>query len=313
LQNLSPGSLSSEIDRHWRVSSYSGLVKQGGHTFDDNLGTLQYLDVDSFGDEMQPENIERERSIFSFPKGARPGTFLHTLFEEIEFTLPADTERNTHIISELLESEQMEAEWLPILQNLVDTVLSTPLDGKALRLNQIPMSQRLVEMEFLLPIEVLSSPSLNRVAHRHDMLSAKAGELGFQNTKGMLKGFIDLVFEYQGKYYVLDWKSNYLGNDVDQYQISSINNAMVDHRYDFQYQIYTLALHRFLATRIVNYDYQQHFGGVFYLFVRGMDGSSERGIFSTKPSVEFVNELDALIDGREIEFRQNHLGQTELF
>ena len=313
IQNLLSGSLSHEIDRHWRISSYSGLVKQGGHTFDDNLGTLQYLDVDSFGDEMQPENIELERSIFSFPKGARPGTFLHTLFEEIEFTLPAKSEENTNIIIELLESEQMEVEWLPILQNLVDTVLSTPLDGKNLRLNQIPAPQRLVEMEFLLPIKVLSAPSLNRIVHRHDMLSAKAGELGFQNTKGMLKGFIDLVFEYQGKYYVLDWKSNYLGDHVDHYQTSSIHSAMADHRYDFQYQIYALALHRFLATRIANYDYQQHFGGVFYLFLRGMDGSSERGIFSTKPSAELLNELDALIDGREIIQRQNNLGQTELF
>ncbi|MCV5341955.1 hypothetical protein OFC87_34040, partial [Escherichia coli] len=81
-------------------------------------------------------------------------------------------------------------------------------------LNQKAPSQRLVEMEFLLPIEVLSAPALNRVIQRHDPLSAKAGDLGFQTVQGMLKGFIDLVFEHQGKYYVLDWKSNHLGDDV---------------------------------------------------------------------------------------------------
>ncbi|MCV5919485.1 hypothetical protein OFN60_39255, partial [Escherichia coli] len=82
----------------------------------------------------------------------------------------------------LMESEQLDEEWLPILQQLIDTVLATPLDGKSLLLNQKAPSQRLVEMEFLLPIEVLSAPALNRVIQRHDPLSAKAGDLGFQTV-----------------------------------------------------------------------------------------------------------------------------------
>ena len=158
------------------------------------------LDVDSSQEEDDQELVEPERSIFTFPRGARPGTFLHSLFEEVEFTEPANSEANQQVILGLMESEQLEAEWLPILQQLVDTVLATPLDGKALRLNQKSSAQRLVEMEFLLPIEVLASSELNRVIQRNDPLSAKAGDLGFQTVQGMLKGFIDLVFEHQGKY-----------------------------------------------------------------------------------------------------------------
>jgi exodeoxyribonuclease V beta subunit len=211
-----------------------------------------------------------------------------------------------------MESEQLEESWLPVLQTLIDTVLATPLDGKRMLLNQKQPAQRLVEMEFLLPIEVLSSPALNRVIQRHDPLSAKAGDLGFQTVQGMLKGFIDLVFEDSGKYYVLDWKSNYLGDDVSHYHGNALKAAMADHRYDLQYQIYALALHRFLRSRLPNYDYQHHFGGVYYLFLRGMDGESEHGIFSAKPSLEFLDDMDRLIDGLPIDTKYNSAGQGEL-
>ncbi|MEE3879523.1 exodeoxyribonuclease V subunit beta [Vibrio sp. YYF0003] len=311
--DLTAKELQNPIDRNWRITSYSGLVKQGSHqTEHDATIEITGFDIDS-SDEQDEENlVEPERSIFTFPRGARPGTFLHSLFEEIEFTQPATTEENTQIILGLMESEQLDEEWLPILQQLIDTVLATPLDGKSLLLNQKAPSQRLVEMEFLLPIEVLSAPALNRVIQRHDPLSAKAGDLGFQTVQGMLKGFIDLVFEHQGKYYVLDWKSNHLGDDVTHYHGEALKSAMADHRYDLQYQIYALALHRFLRSRLANYQYDQHFGGVYYLFLRGMDGQSDHGIFSAKPTLEFLQEMDRLIDGQALETRSTQAGQMEL-
>ena len=310
---LNARELAQQIDRHWRITSYSGLVKQGhSHHSDDALTDLMKLDVDSSGEQDDEEMLEPEQTIFTFPRGARPGTFLHTLFEEVEFTEPASSDENTQTILRLMESEQLEESWLPALQTLIDTVLATPLDGKRMLLNQKQPAQRLVEMEFLLPIEVLSSPALNRVIQRHDPLSAKAGDLGFQTVQGMLKGFIDLVFEDSGKYYVLDWKSNYLGDDVSHYHGNALKAAMADHRYDLQYQIYALALHRFLRSRLPNYDYQHHFGGVYYLFLRGMDGESEHGIFSAKPSLEFLDDMDRLIDGLPIDTKYNSAGQGEL-
>ncbi|ANQ23165.1 exodeoxyribonuclease V subunit beta [Vibrio natriegens] len=311
--DLTAKELQNPIDRNWRITSYSGLVKQGSHqTEHDATIEITGFDIDSSDEQDEEDLVELERSIFTFPRGARPGTFLHSLFEEIEFTQPATTEENTQIILGLMESEQLDEEWLPILQQLIDTVLATPLDGKSLLLNQKAPSQRLVEMEFLLPIEVLSAPALNRVIQRHDPLSAKAGDLGFQTVQGMLKGFIDLVFEHQGKYYVLDWKSNHLGDDVTHYHGEALKSAMADHRYDLQYQIYALALHRFLRSRLANYQYDQHFGGVYYLFLRGMDGQSDHGIFSAKPTLEFLQEMDRLIDGQTLETRSTQAGQMEL-
>ena len=311
--DLTAKELQNTIDRNWRITSYSGLIKQGSHqTEHDATIEITGFDIDSSEEHDEADLVEPVRSIFTFPRGARPGTFLHSLFEEIEFTQPATTEENTQIILGLMESEQLDEEWLPILQQLIDTVLATPLDGKSLLLNQKAPSQRLVEMEFLLPIEVLSAPALNRVIQRHDPLSAKAGDLGFQTVQGMLKGFIDLVFEHQGKYYVLDWKSNHLGDDVMHYHGEALKSAMADHRYDLQYQIYALALHRFLRSRLANYQYDQHFGGVYYLFLRGMDGQSDHGIFSAKPTLEFLHEMDRLIDGQTLETRSTQAGQMEL-
>ncbi|EJE3287632.1 exodeoxyribonuclease V subunit beta [Vibrio alginolyticus] len=313
VHDLSAKELQNPIDRNWRITSYSGLVKQGSHHAEhDATIEITGFDIDSSEEQDEADLVEPERSIFTFPRGARPGTFLHSLFEEIEFTQPATTEENTQIILGLMESEQLDEEWLPILQQLIDTVLATPLDGKSLLLNQKAPSQRLVEMEFLLPIEVLSAPALNRVIQRHDPLSAKAGDLGFQTVQGMLKGFIDLVFEHQGKYYVLDWKSNHLGDDVTSYHGEALKSAMADHRYDLQYQIYALALHRFLRSRLANYQYEQHFGGVYYLFLRGMDGQSGHGIFAAKPTLDFLQEMDRLIDGQVLETRSTQAGQMEL-
>ncbi len=313
LPELKAQELKTEIDRFWRITSYSGLVKQGSHHKEhDATVEISGFDVDSADEHDELAVLETERNIFNFPRGARPGTFLHTIFEEVEFTEPATSERNTQVITHLLELEQFEMEWLPVIQKLVDDVLATPLDGKQLQLNQKQPHQRLVEMEFLLPIEVLSAPALNRVIQRHDPLSAKAGDLGFYTVQGMLKGFIDLVFEHEGKFYVLDWKSNHLGDEVEVYHGERLASAMAEHRYDLQYQLYALALHRFLQSRLANYEYSQHFGGVYYLFLRGIDGKAQHGIFNAKPSQAMLEELDLLIKGKELDERTAPSGQMEL-
>ncbi|NNN44398.1 MULTISPECIES: exodeoxyribonuclease V subunit beta [unclassified Vibrio] len=308
---LSAETLQVSIDRSWRVTSYSGLLKQGTPRQEGVLEPIGF-DIDSAGEQDERLLTDgSERSIFTFPRGATPGTFLHAIFEDVEFTESAYSENNRMTIESLMARYQIEPEWLEVLQNLVETVLSTPLDGQALSLNQMAPTQRLTEMEFLLPIELLTAPELNRMAHRYDPLSAQAGELGFYPVQGMLKGFIDLVFEYKGKYYLLDWKSNHLGDERQAYQGESLERAMVEHRYDLQYQLYTLALHRFLRSRLADYDYQVHFGGVYYLFLRGMDGQSPCGVFYAKPSFEFIQSLERAIDGQTALPPVNDLGQME--
>jgi len=114
----------------------------------------------------------------------------------------------------------------------------------------------------------------------------------------MLKGFIDLLFEYQGRYYVLDYKSNYLGDNLADYEPERLVHAIAEHRYDLQYQLYTLALHRLLKQRLPNYDYEEHMGGVVYLFLRGMRVGQQTGVFQNRLTLEHVTVLDQLFSGK---------------
>ena len=157
-------------------------------------------------------------------------------------------------------------------------------------------------MEFFLPIEHLNAGYLNQFIRQHDALSAKAGNLEFHTMKGILKGFIDLTFEHQGQWYVLDYKSNFLGTTPEAYSQKAMEQVMVEHRYDLQYQLYSLALHRLLQQRLPDYRYDQHFGGVVYLFLRGVQSNSQEsyGIFKHKPSFELVDGLSKMFKGERI-------------
>jgi exodeoxyribonuclease V beta subunit len=271
----------------WRVTSYSGLQQ---HHSSPLLDAMPNFDIDAAGEEEKGE--EAALTPHHFPRGAAPGTFLHGLFESIDFTEPPDSVW----LEDQLQHNGYPLTWLPVLEQWIDRVLHTPLNAEGLTLSAIKSSERLIEMEFYLPINnLLTAADLDALLRRHDSLSQQAAPLDFRQVRGMLKGFIDLVFRWQGKYYLLDYKSNWLGDSHAAYTPEAMAQAMIGHRYDLQYQLYTLALHRYLQHRLPDYDYQRHFGGVFYLFLRGMDGSSpDNGIFATRPAEAFVEEIDAL-------------------
>jgi exodeoxyribonuclease V beta subunit len=151
-------------------------------------------------------------------------------------------------------------------------------------------------MEFYLPIaSPLRADALDAVIREYDPLSAGCPPLNFRQVQGMLKGFIDLVFRHEGRYYLLDYKSNWLGENSEAYTQQAMASAMQMHRYDLQYQLYTLALHRYLRHRIADYRYEEHFGGVIYLFLRGVDAADPRsGIFSTRPHAALIEKMDNL-------------------
>ncbi|MFQ2154608.1 exodeoxyribonuclease V subunit beta [Aeromonas sanarellii] len=283
-----------QLERDWWISSYSGLAAQGnGHGkgvlanpgFDDEVATEAAATVQ---DEEAPAP-----SIFTFPKGARPGTLLHSLFETIDFQIAGGEPLAEHIAA-LLAQEGFDEGWAPVLQQQVEAVLDTPLEtglGDPVRLRDLAPERKQVELEFFLPMGRVTAPALTALCQRHDPLSRGGKPLGFATVQGMLKGFIDLVFEWQGRWYLLDYKSNHLGMSPADYGRPALESAMVEHRYDLQYQLYSLALHRLLALRLPGYDFDRHFGGVFYLFLRGMP---QGGIFHARPSRELVLGLDRL-------------------
>ncbi|MFM4911545.1 exodeoxyribonuclease V subunit beta [Aeromonas dhakensis] len=284
------------LERDWWISSYSGLAAQGhGHSkgvlanpgFDDEVVT----EAAALASE-QPEEAPQP-SIFTFPKGARPGTLLHSLFETIDFQSAAGEPLAQHIAT-LLAQDGFDESWAPVLQQQVEAVLETPLEtgfGEPVRLRDLAPERKQVELEFFLPMGRVTAPALTALCQQHDPLSRGNKPLSFATVQGMLKGFIDLVFEWQGRWYLLDYKSNHLGMSPVDYSRPALEQAMVEHRYDLQYQLYSLALHRLLSLRLPGYDFDQHFGGVFYLFLRGMP---QGGIFHTRPSRELVLGLDRL-------------------
>ena len=294
---LQAETFSSRINRDWRLSSYSALSHQSGsHSL-----PQPKVDLEVMGETAPvPEPEVPEFSIFSFPRGARAGTFLHSLFEEIPFGQP-DTEeaqqtKQTLLISSGYGSEE-EQPWLAVIDQLMVDVLQANLDG--MQLGQLAPADMLVEMEFLLPVARLNAPRLNQLVSEYDPLSEQAAPLQFDQLKGMLKGFIDLVFRVDGRYYIADYKSNHLGDSLADYHSEALDNAMLEHRYDLQYQLYTLALHRLLEQRLPDYDPAEHLGGVFYLFLRGMRAGEQSGVFYRPANIELTLALDSLFAGME--------------
>ncbi|WP_446920739.1 exodeoxyribonuclease V subunit beta [Klebsiella pneumoniae] len=290
IQRLSARELQRRIADDWRVTSYSGLQQHG---FSGGQDLLPRLDVDAAGVGEVVE--EPQLTPHQFPRGAAPGTFLHSLFEELDFTQPVPE----GWMAEKLQLSGFDAQWAPVLTDWLGGVLKTRLPGPDIALNQLAARDKQVEMAFYLPIaQLLTAERLDALIRQYDPLSADTPLLDFRQVRGMLKGFIDLVFRHEGRYYLLDYKSNWLGEDREAYTRPAMEQAMRAHRYDLQYQLYSLALHRYLRHRLADYDYDRHFGGVIYLFLRGMDGQEGgQGIFTTRPVRPLIDGLDQLFAG----------------
>lgn len=278
----------------WRVTSYSGL-QQRGHGIAQDL--MPRLDIDATGVGEVVE--EPELTPHQFPRGASPGTFLHSLFEDLDFTQPVEAAW----VQDKLALGGYDAGWEPVITAWVTAILHVPLNETGISLSQLSAREKQVEMEFYLPIsQPLIAERLDALIRQFDPLSAGCPPLEFAQVRGMLKGFIDLVFRHNGRYYLLDYKSNWLGENSSAYTPQAMATAMQAHRYDLQYQLYTLALHRYLRHRIADYDYERHFGGVIYLFLRGVDSEQpQQGIYTTRPSEALIARMDEMFAGVALE------------
>jgi len=284
-----PAQFSGSIERNWWISSYSSLSRFHASSHQPAADNSEAVEI--------VVDVEPKKTPFSFPRGAKHGSFLHLLFELIDFQNEDKTSLAEIIETELTKHLYEDVEqWTPILTEWFSQMLAFPLTEK-ISLSQLLPASKKVEMQFFINMKPLQAYKVNKLIKQFDPLSKRAGELQFQTVQGYLKGFIDLTFESDGKYYVLDYKSNYLGDQLADYNQQNIENMMIDHRYDFQYQLYTLALHRLLKSRIANYDYERHIGGVFYTFIRGMQADSECGIYFNKPNFSLIDGLDKLFNG----------------
>ncbi len=172
-------------------------------------------------------------------------------------------------------------------------------EGEGLRLRAIDRARRLDELEFWYPLAGLTAPGLEGTLARFAGYRSEGPRLTFSPVRGLMHGYLDLVFEWEGRYYLADYKSNHLGSRPEDYAPEHLAAAMTEHRYDLQYLVYTVALHRFLATRRPDYDYDRHFGGAYYLFLRGLRAQAgpAYGVFFDRPPRALVEALDALFAG----------------
>jgi exodeoxyribonuclease V beta subunit len=229
-----------------------------------------------------------------FPKGAEAGNFLHDQLEWLcteNFALPGNdllAQRLKRRCERAGRNKHSEAvvHWL-------SEVVQTRLPGPDAALQAL--THVLPEMEFWLPADHIEAKAMDSLCRAHVMPGIERPDLAERQLHGMLMGFADLVFEHQGKYWVLDYKSNYLGSDDAAYTGDALADAMAHHRYDVQAAIYMLALHRLLQQRMGKaYDPEQHLGGAVYLFLRGIKGP-ESGVCRIPASIALMDALGTML------------------
>jgi exodeoxyribonuclease V beta subunit len=251
-------------------------------------------------DAADREGEERERiasaGIAQFPRGARAGKCLHAIFEQIDFAHLAQPDLQP-LVGRELAAHGFDALWVQAVAGMVQSVVDTPLDATGMRLSAISRTQRLDELEFYYPIASLSDRGLRRMLASSgfpDEIRATIDTLTFMPVQGYMRGFIDLVFQHEGRYYLADYKSNWLGTTATAYDRAALVAVMTREAYHLQYLVYTVALHRYLGSRLRGYSYGSHFGGVRYLFLRGMNPrtGADYGVYADRPPEQLVVAMD---------------------
>jgi len=290
------------IEGDWRVSSFTALA--AGHR---ETAELPDHDQDTPGRTEdyrgRQEGIPAaEGSMFSFPRGARAGICLHAVFEKLDFA--AGDDGIPALVAGQLHRHGFGPEWREPVAATVRNVINAPImhGGDRFCLRELSPGDWIAELEFFFPLRFIETKKIASLLRRWEgscgdgRLSSLADRLAFTPVRGMLRGFLDMVFRHGGRYYLVDWKSNHLGNRMEDYGRDSLESEIERKLYRLQYLLYTVALNRFLAARDPAYRYDACFGGVLYLFLRGVDPAHPgSGIYHDLPPAGLVEELTAAL------------------
>lgn len=286
--DLSARKSTREIITAWKMSSFSAITQ------------TSYLEEFS-GREVPEENKTTPLiTLAHFPKGAGSGDFFHSVFEALDFSggagqvheqVQSASDKFGFMDTGLIQSGEK------AVKQVLETKLAAGISG--FRLKDIPWDQRFNEMEFAFPVRSFQMASVKNAFEQSDPKFKTRGyidrlsHLTAHPFKGFMKGFIDLVIQHNGKWYIMDYKSNFLGDTYDRYSQDAMFDAMSEHHYFLQYHLYLVALHRYLSLRLKQYNYNEHFGGVFYLFIRGMHPKfgSQYGVFFDRPEKAVIRYL----------------------
>ncbi|MCP4984608.1 MAG: exodeoxyribonuclease V subunit beta [Colwellia sp.] len=290
--NAAVAKFTGNIERNWWLSSFSALSR--------NIRHAGVSNPDRDNDAASLQNTmatDSEKICFKLAKGAHTGNLLHDVLEHTDFSQPnwqeslekpllkfgeltasqGDSNANEPGVYETGFNESDLIDWLS--QVLAAPFLPNEDTGKLQNLSDISLNKTLRESEFYFPMQGQGTNALAKLLtdHRNSANSDVPKRLrypvmlpSYKKLSGMMHGFIDLIFEHQGKYYLCDYKSSHLGDSYQDYHFGALLENVEKNYYDLQYLIYSLALHRYLKQTLLDYNVKQHFGGVYYLYLRGM-------------------------------------------
>jgi|WetSurMetagenome_2_1015567.scaffolds.fasta_scaffold05661_6 exodeoxyribonuclease V beta subunit len=291
-KKLQARTLTQKLKKNWYINSFSALSGQLQSAEDTVDNRIQRLDTETnqqlIIEEKTYDTFSEMEDIFKFPAGSKVGTLLHEILENLDFQ---NVEQD--IIRTKMEFHRFDLNLQPTLEKLLENVLKAPLQD-SFCLADISKHNRLNELEFYYPVALINVKKFNEllIPYWQQRWSIKFKKLFFVDWQGFMRGFIDLIFEHHGQYFLVDYKSNRLGTQLKDYAPERLPLAMEEHQYFLQYHIYCVALHRYLEQRLPDYNYEKHFGGVFYLFLRGMHPDyPQNGIFYDKPDVTFIRKF----------------------
>ena len=317
------------VDNSFSVTSYSAITS-GAHN--DMFASSADEKETSVEDGDSDDSKDKDLINFNFAKGSTAGSFLHKLMEIVLAKDDVDkADKDSlynfvnsqlkydfyHLVSKPGDDEDTKNEKIVALSQWLYDILNANLLPKAKDGNQVKLSNLKAldcarELDYFLPCKDFKVRVLNGICHDFYESEVKAFELTSipelpdlkkSNFKGFMNGSLDLVAKFVTetgpKFYMIDYKSNYLGNSYSRYTQQKILKSIFESRYDVQILFYSLALYRFLKTSLPNFSYENDFGGVMYLYLRGMNSFDARssGQFYVKPSEALIERLDKLFNG----------------
>ncbi|MDM0012469.1 exodeoxyribonuclease V subunit beta [Variovorax sp. J22P168] len=318
--------LSTAARERWWVASYSALSRAGEHLDDEAAlaidepetrlalpptpsSAAEDIYADSRSDPPPMDDVPARATLgadagglHGFPRGANPGSFLHGLLEWVGRQGFARVRSDPAMQADLADLIARRCNlggwsaWTGPLRDWLLAWLATPLELGALGAGAVApadLGRVQIEMEFWFAVHRVDLRALDALVCRHTLGGAPRPPLQPQQLNGMLKGYVDLVFAHEGRYYVADYKSNWLGAHDADYTPAALRAQVLAHRYELQYVLYVFALHRLLRSRLPDYDYERHVGGAVYLFLRG-HAAPTQGLHAERPPKALIDALDRL-------------------
>jgi exodeoxyribonuclease V beta subunit len=273
------------LQTDWQISSFSSLAALSEYGLEQT-----YLTDGTAVGTMIP--------LPRLPAGPQFGNLVHDLLEENRFSSIAGSGGPVALQARVQDKCSRYGltcgpqDICSLLNHIVTSPLPVSPGGSGFSLADVAEEDCLKEVNFYFQVDRFTSRRINDIL-KHEKTCVP---LSYKQMKGYLTGFVDLLCRFEGKYYIVDYKTNYLGDKIGDYAPDRLVEAMAAHNYGLQYWIYTLAVHRHLANFLQDYSYHSDFGGVVYLFARGMSPEYPGyGVFSTVPDYGLLTGLEEVL------------------